>query len=77
MNFKIGDIVAYKDIYGVNGEWPCFMGRVIKIGEIKFGKTWIPSLVIRTLAGKEEIGFQKEMVNLSEKNGRELLWNTH
>jgi len=76
MKFKIGDIVADKDMKGPNGEWPCFMGQIIKIGEVKFGRKWIPSLVVKTLAGKEEIGFQEYMVNISEKNKERNLWTT-
>jgi hypothetical protein len=68
MDFKIGDLVADKNMKGSNGEWPCFMGRVVRIGSIKFKKEWIPSLVIKTLSGKEEIGFESEMVNLSAYN---------
>lgn len=67
MEFKIGEIVADRNIRGINGEWPCFMGQITKIGKVKLGRCWIPALVIRTLAGKKEVAFQEDMINISKR----------
>ena len=59
MKFKINDVVYDKDL-------PAFIGKIRKIGSIKFGRKDIPALIVNCLgSGKEEIMFQEDAINLT------------